>query len=141
MVPTMLFYLISFGHLSTLSVDLGNWLILFLIRRPPALPHRLQCSTIGRPGLNRRVRHGNGCCPRPHRRQIFWSSRNCTPSSTRFRFASSHWSQSQYTSLLPSIPLSKLPSMAAIKSVQFLVDNQTVKHIFQAPYFTLLERR
>ena len=38
--------------------------------RPPALPHRLQCSTIGRPGLNRRVRHGNGCFPRPYRRQI-----------------------------------------------------------------------
>ena len=38
--------------------------------RPPALPHRLQCSTIGRPGLNRRVRHGNGCDPRTHRRQI-----------------------------------------------------------------------
>ena len=35
---------------------------LFLIWRPPALPHRLQCSTIGRLGLNRRVRDGNGCC-------------------------------------------------------------------------------
>ena len=34
-----------------------------LIRRPPALPHRLQCSTIGRLGLNRRVRDGNGCVP------------------------------------------------------------------------------
>ena len=34
-----------------------------LIRRPPALPHRLQCSTIGRSGLNRRVRDGNGCFP------------------------------------------------------------------------------
>ena len=34
-----------------------------LIRRPPALPHRLQCSTIGRLGLNRRVRDGNGCFP------------------------------------------------------------------------------
>ena len=42
--------------------------------RPPALPHRLQCSTIGRPGLNRRVRHGNGCFPRPYRRQIFPAS-------------------------------------------------------------------
>ena len=39
----------------------------FLFRRPPALPHRLQCSTIGRPGLNRRVRDGNGCFPRTHR--------------------------------------------------------------------------
>ena len=35
----------------------------FLIWRPPALPHRLQCSTIGRSGLNRRVRDGYGCFP------------------------------------------------------------------------------
>ena len=35
----------------------------FLIWRPPALPHRLQCSTIGRSGLNRRVRDGYGCSP------------------------------------------------------------------------------
>ena len=42
--------------------------------RPPALPHRLQCSTIGRAGLNRRVRHGYGCFPRPYRRQIFQQS-------------------------------------------------------------------
>ena len=34
-----------------------------IIWRPPALPHRLQCSTIGRLGLNRRVRDGNGCFP------------------------------------------------------------------------------
>ena len=37
--------------------------------RPPALPHRLQCSTIGRAGLNRRVRNGNGCDPCTHRHQ------------------------------------------------------------------------
>ena len=42
---------------------------LFLIWRPPALPHRLQCSTIGRLDLNRRVRDGNGCFPQPHRHQ------------------------------------------------------------------------
>ena len=34
-----------------------------LIWQPPALPHRLQYSTIGRLGLNRRVRDGNGCVP------------------------------------------------------------------------------
>ena len=34
-----------------------------IIWRPPALPHRLQCSTIGRLGLNHRVRDGNGCVP------------------------------------------------------------------------------
>ena len=39
------------------------------IRQPPALPHRLQCSTLGRAGLNRRVRDGNGCFPCPHRHQ------------------------------------------------------------------------
>ena len=31
--------------------------------QPPALPYRLQYSTIGRLGLNRRVRDGNGCVP------------------------------------------------------------------------------
>ena len=36
---------------------------LFLIRQPPALPCRLQHSTIGRLGLNRRVRYGYGCSP------------------------------------------------------------------------------
>ena len=30
---------------------------------PPALPYRLQYSTIGRLGLNHRVRDGNGCVP------------------------------------------------------------------------------
>ena len=40
------------------------------IRQPPALPCRRQHSTIGRQGLNRRVRNGNGCCPLAHRRRI-----------------------------------------------------------------------
>ena len=31
--------------------------------QPPTLPCRLQQSTIGRLGLNRRVRDGNGCFP------------------------------------------------------------------------------
>ena len=31
--------------------------------QPPTLPCRLQQSTIGRLGLNRRVRDGNGCVP------------------------------------------------------------------------------
>ena len=44
-----------------------------LIWQPPALPHRLQCSTIGRLGLNRRVRDGNGCVPQPHRHQKCFS--------------------------------------------------------------------
>ena len=37
--------------------------------QPPALPHRLQCSTIGRFGLNLRVRDGYGCVPKAHRHQ------------------------------------------------------------------------
>ena len=51
------------------SISSGFPVLLFLIWRPPALPHRLQCSTIGRLGLNRRVRDGNGCVPQPHRHQ------------------------------------------------------------------------
>ena len=51
------------------SISSGCPVLLFLIWRPPALPHRLQCSTIGRLGLNRRVRDGNGCVPQPHRHQ------------------------------------------------------------------------
>ena len=34
-----------------------------VIWHPPALPCRLQHSTIGRSGLNHRVRDGNGCVP------------------------------------------------------------------------------
>ena len=38
--------------------------VIFLdVRQPPAFPHRLQCSIIGRLRLNRRVRDGNGCFP------------------------------------------------------------------------------
>ena len=46
--------------------------LLLLIWRPPAFPHRLQCSILGRPGLNHRVRDGNGCVPRAHRHQKSW---------------------------------------------------------------------
>ena len=45
---------------------------LILIRQPPALPHRLQCSTIGRLGLNHRVRDENGCVPQAHNHQKFY---------------------------------------------------------------------
>ena len=40
-----------------------------LIWQPPALPYRLQYSTIGRLGLNHRVRDENGCVPQAHRHQ------------------------------------------------------------------------
>ena len=52
-------------------VPVSIWIFFLLIWRPPALPHRLQCSTIGRLGLNRRVRDGNGCVPQTHRHQKF----------------------------------------------------------------------
>ena len=38
-------------------------------RQPPALPYRLQHSTIGRLGLNHRVRDENGCVPQAHNHQ------------------------------------------------------------------------
>ena len=40
---------------------------------PPILPCRLQQSTVGRIGLNRRVRYGNGCVPYTYRHQNFCS--------------------------------------------------------------------
>ena len=40
-----------------------------LIWQPPAFPHRLQCSIIGRLGLNHRVRDVDGCFPLAHRHQ------------------------------------------------------------------------
>ena len=67
MVPTMPFYLNSATLL--FSCPLSGLVKFFMVWRPPALPRRLQRSTIGRPGLNRRVRDGNGCFPRTHRRQ------------------------------------------------------------------------
>ena len=38
-------------------------IVFIKIRQPPTLPYRLQHSTIGRLGLNHRVRDGNGCYP------------------------------------------------------------------------------
>src|SRR5699024_7420966 len=60
--PPMPVFIFNFGSGSASVFLFLNW-------RPPTLPHRLQCSTIGRPGLNHRVRDGNGCCPRAHRHQ------------------------------------------------------------------------
>ena len=44
------------------------------VRQPPGLPRRLQRSTFGRPGLNRRVRDGNGCDPGTHRHRKYVKS-------------------------------------------------------------------
>ena len=38
-----------------------------LIRQPPTFPGSLPPSIIGRLGLNRRVRYGNGCVPQAYR--------------------------------------------------------------------------
>ena len=43
------------------------------IWQPPTLPYRLQYSTIGRSGLNLRVRDVYGCDPWPHRHQKHWA--------------------------------------------------------------------
>ena len=43
------------------------------IWQPPTLPYRLQYSTIGRSGLNHRVRDVYGCDPWPHRHQKLWT--------------------------------------------------------------------
>ena len=68
---TYFFGFISQMRIKTVFIPSSLVNVLFLIWRPPALPHRLQCSTIGRPGLNHRVRDGNGCVPRAHRHQKF----------------------------------------------------------------------
>ena len=41
----------------------GSLIKFLIVWQPPALPHRLQCSTIGRLRLNHRVRDGYGCVP------------------------------------------------------------------------------
>ena len=51
--------------------------------QPPALPCRLQHSTIGRTDLHRRVRDGNGCCLRTHRHQTDLSMFSSSHMSTR----------------------------------------------------------
>ena len=60
--PPIPVFIFNFGSGSAFVFSFLNW-------RPPTLPHRLQCSTIGRSGLNHRVRDGNGCCPWAHRHQ------------------------------------------------------------------------
>ena len=69
------------------SISSGCPVFLFLIWRPPALPHRLQCSTIGRLGLNRRVRDGNGCVPQPHRHQKHFDSFSLDNSTVKHIFS------------------------------------------------------
>ena len=53
-------YFGSFCKLPCIYIKLD---IFYLIRQPPILPYRYQYSIVGRLGLNRRVRDGNGCVP------------------------------------------------------------------------------
>ena len=89
----------------------------FLIWRPPALPHRLQCSTIGRLRLNRRVRDGNGCFPQAHRHQKFWVLNNSTVKHIQFFTFSleRRWSSRtfRYGYLVTTSPQSSVPPSAA----------------------------
>ncbi len=59
---------------AALKPPLFSSFLFFMIRQPPAFPHRLQCSIIGRPGLNLRVRDGYGCYPGTHRHRILSDS-------------------------------------------------------------------
>ena len=76
--PLFQFFITGKTSYSIINTDVDNeylykslsTVFLFLIWQPPALPHRLQCSTIGRPGLNSRVRDGYACFPGTHHRQI-----------------------------------------------------------------------
>ena len=57
----------NFGRFCNLPCIYIKLDIFCLIRQPPILPYRYQYSIVGRPGLNRRVRDGNGCVPWAHR--------------------------------------------------------------------------
>ena len=87
---------------------LFNW-------RPPTLPCRLQHSTIGRLGLNHRVRDGNGCYPKAHRHQIFEFFDNSTVKQPLLSLLERRWSSRtfRYGYLVTTSPqLSSLPSTA-----------------------------
>ena len=53
----------DFKSLVKTSIYINSKADYFDFWHPPALPYRLQYSTIGRLRLNRRVRDGNGCFP------------------------------------------------------------------------------
>ena len=58
--------------------------ITFLMLQPPILPCRLQQSTFGRIGLNRRVRYGNGCFSVTYRHSKYFvypsaNQQQCSP--------------------------------------------------------------
>ena len=85
-----------------------------VIWHPPALPCRLQHSTIGRLGLNRRVRDGNGCVPQPHRHRkdqnLFKSESFLIGSPKSFAFSRSRLRR-LCSQVHQSTPESKLSSL------------------------------
>ena len=122
-----------FFQLYSKSLITGKFSFSFLIWRPPALPHRLQCSTIGRLGLNRRVRDGNGCFPQPHRHQK--DSRylsKCTRMRKRLLEACFH------KDFLSGLYKRRSRDWgASLRSALTCLDNSTVKHIAIFYFFFL----
>ena len=92
-----------------------------MIWQPPALPCRLQHSTIGRFRLNQRVRDVNGCFPEAHYHQKFFSylfSRtvSCSPStpSNPLRFFSGESvAQSVFAFASPDRPVCPVSSCSS----------------------------
>ena len=91
----------------------------FIIRQPPALPCRLQHSTIGLLGLNHRVRDGYGCFPQAHRHRKFfvpfrnihnWTASFLTSSSLERRWSSRTF---RYGYLVTTSPQLSAPPSAA----------------------------
>ena len=107
------------------------------IRHPPALPCRLQHSTIGRLGLNRRVRDGNGCVPQPHRHRkdqnLFKSESFLIGSPKSYAFSRSRLRRLCSQSHL-SAPESKLSSLLS-DSVRAITHDSRRFNSAQNPYF------
>ncbi len=95
---------------------LTSWAISPYIWQPPALPCRLQHSTIGRFRLNHRVRDVYGCFPKAHRHQKYLVTLgNSTAKQSLLDLLERRWSSRtfRYGYLVTTSPqLSDLPSAA-----------------------------
>ena len=95
-VKDILYFLYAIFKVRYLSSYPCSGLPFKVIRQPPALPCRLQHSTIGRLGLNHRVRDGNGCDPQAHRhrksyRVFIFMNRLALSSSGALRLGLAKW--------------------------------------------------
>ena len=119
----MLKFLLTSNHWSNQHLcKTFSWMISFLIRQPPALPCRLQHSTMGRLGLNHRVRDVDGCFPQAHRHRKFlfmfltyrnihnWTASFLTSSSLERRWSSRTF---RYGYLVTTSPQLSAPPSAA----------------------------